>query len=67
LLVPDALPDFAAGLERSPPENREQLARRAGLVPLWDRARGLVAAGVTSPAEVVRVLGLPVGENSGLP
>jgi general secretion pathway protein E len=33
-------------------------AREAGLIPLWQRASDAVAAGVTSPAEIRRVLGI---------
>jgi general secretion pathway protein E len=36
-----------------------------GLSRLWQRAADAVAAGITSPAEVVRVLGLPPAKNLG--
>lgn len=63
LLVPDEMPGFAAGYQSSPPDDREQLAQHAGLTTLWTRAKALVDAGITSPTEVLRVLGLPKSQN----
>jgi general secretion pathway protein E len=45
-------------LSRSSASEIEQLARRAGMVDRWQRANRVVEAGLTSPAEVRRVLGL---------
>jgi general secretion pathway protein E len=44
-------------LSRADTSALEAAAARAGMVPLQQRAHALVAAGVTSPAEVRRVLG----------
>ncbi|HUQ72564.1 MAG TPA: GspE/PulE family protein [Planctomycetaceae bacterium] len=63
LLIPDELPGFTTAFDRGPVADREQLAAQAGLSLLWDRAAEAVTAGVTSPAEVVRVLGLPQPKN----
>jgi type II secretory ATPase GspE/PulE/Tfp pilus assembly ATPase PilB-like protein len=46
-------------LERRDVRTLERLAVDAGMVSRWDRARRLVADGVTSPSEIVRVLGGP--------
>ncbi len=51
-----------AVLERSDVATLERLALRAGMVDRWARAASAVDAGLTSPAEVRRVLGF--GKNS---
>lgn len=55
----------AAVLDRAGVERLEELARRDGLVPLAERARAAVASGVTTGAEVARVLG--ARSTSGVP
>lgn len=45
-------------LSRSSAGEIEQLARRSGMIDRWQRACTAVEAGLTSPAEVRRVLGL---------
>jgi general secretion pathway protein E len=45
-------------LARADAPRLEAAARRAGMIPLWQRAENAVAAGDTSLAEVYRVLGL---------
>ena len=48
-------------LSRSDAATIEQLAREAGMIDRWQRARTAVEAGLTSPAEVRRVLGFAAG------
>jgi type II secretory ATPase GspE/PulE/Tfp pilus assembly ATPase PilB-like protein len=48
-------------LSRSDAARLEQLAASAGMVTLWQRACHAVSAGLTSPAEVRRVLGFKGG------
>lgn len=45
-------------LSRADREHLESTARRSGMVTLWERARVFVEQGITSPAEIRRVLGL---------
>ncbi|HEY1785424.1 MAG TPA: GspE/PulE family protein [Pirellulales bacterium] len=47
-----------AVLSRSSAGEIEQLARRSGMIDRWQRACTAVEAGLTSPAEIRRVLGL---------
>jgi type II secretory ATPase GspE/PulE/Tfp pilus assembly ATPase PilB-like protein len=44
-------------LERRDMRTLESVAVAAGMVPRRERARRLVAEGITSPAEIIRVLG----------
>jgi general secretion pathway protein E len=48
-------------LSRSDAAQLEQLAVQAGMVTRWQRAAAAVAAGLTSPAEIRRVLGFTGG------
>jgi type II secretory ATPase GspE/PulE/Tfp pilus assembly ATPase PilB-like protein len=58
ILEPDATEVGRAILSRTEVPRLESLAVGAGMVNLWERARQAVADGLTSPAEVRRVLGL---------
>lgn len=57
-LTPDRGALARAVLDRRDVEALEAAALADGLIPRWQRASDAVAAGLTSPAEVVRVLGL---------
>ncbi|MEW4569895.1 GspE/PulE family protein [Tautonia sp. JC769] len=56
-----------AVLGRADVDRIEEAARGSGMIRLWDRAVAAVAAGVTSPAEVRRVLGVQTPTGSGRP
>ncbi|HUY91375.1 MAG TPA: GspE/PulE family protein [Pirellulales bacterium] len=58
MLLAEASELGRAILSRSDKTQLEQLAVRGGMIPLRERACQAVAAGITSPAEVRRVLGL---------
>lgn len=58
MLVPDASDLGRAILSRTDVARLEQLAVQAGMVTRWDRACRAIEAGLTSPAEVRRVLGV---------
>jgi type II secretory ATPase GspE/PulE/Tfp pilus assembly ATPase PilB-like protein len=58
LLLPDPTEVGRAILDRSEVRRIDELAVGAGMIPLRERARAAVASGLTSPAEVRRVLGL---------
>ena len=51
-------------LSRSDASTLERLAVEAGMVTRWQRAHHAIRAGLTSPAEVRRVLGF--SESSGV-
>ena len=57
MLVPSAPEMRQAILSRSNAQEIERLAAEAGMISRWQRASAAVAAGLTSPAEVRRVLG----------
>ncbi len=59
MLVPEPTELGRAILSRSDVSRLEALAIESGMVSLWQRARIAVEEGLTSPAEVTRVLGLP--------
>jgi type II secretory ATPase GspE/PulE/Tfp pilus assembly ATPase PilB-like protein len=65
ILIPDRGDLGRAILSRSDVAHLEELAIRAGMVTRWDRARLAVEAGLTSPAEVRRVLGFSERPNAG--
>jgi type II secretory ATPase GspE/PulE/Tfp pilus assembly ATPase PilB-like protein len=65
MLVPDASDLGRAILSRTDVARLEQLAVQAGMITRWDRACRAIEAGLTSPAEVRRVLG--VSELPGAP
>ena len=65
MLVPDASELGRAILSRTDVARLEQMAVQAGMVTRWDRACRAIEAGLTSPAEVRRVLG--VSERPELP
>jgi general secretion pathway protein E len=48
-------------LSRSDAASLERLAVEAGMVTRWERAYQAIRAGLTSPAEVRRVLGFSEG------
>jgi type II secretory ATPase GspE/PulE/Tfp pilus assembly ATPase PilB-like protein len=58
MLVPEKNEIGRAILSRSDVGRLEALAVGAGMVSRWERARRAVEAGLTSPAEVRRVLGI---------
>jgi type II secretory ATPase GspE/PulE/Tfp pilus assembly ATPase PilB-like protein len=58
LLVPEATELGRAILSRHDVAHLEELAVAAGMVTRWQRARHAVEAGLTSPAEIRRVLGV---------
>jgi type II secretory ATPase GspE/PulE/Tfp pilus assembly ATPase PilB-like protein len=58
MLVPEKNEVGRAILSRSDVARLEALAVEAGMVNLWERARRAVEGGLTSPAEVRRVLGI---------
>ena len=58
LLVPEHEEFARAILARSDVRHLEQVALRSGMVDRWQRACSAVTAGLTSPEEVRRVLGL---------
>jgi general secretion pathway protein E len=69
MLTPERTELGRAILSRADTAQLEQLAVRAGMVTRWQRACRAVEAGLTSPAEVRRVLGFseqtqPVGGDS---
>lgn len=57
ILLPNSGGTANAILSRSDAREIEKLAVEAGLVSRWERAKKTVEAGVTSPAEIRRVLG----------
>jgi len=57
MLAPDASDVGRAILSRDDSARLEELAIQAGMVNRWRRARDAVEAGVTSPAEIRRVMG----------
>lgn len=57
LLLPNVKETGRAILERSDAHEIEAAAVAAGMTTRWDRAREAVDAGMTSPAEIRRVLG----------
>jgi type II secretory ATPase GspE/PulE/Tfp pilus assembly ATPase PilB-like protein len=57
MLPLDSAPLAGAILARSDVATLEQLAVQGGMVDRWTRAAQAVEAGITSPAEVRRVLG----------
>jgi general secretion pathway protein E len=66
MLVPEPTDLGRAILSRSDVARLERLAVSAGMVTRWQRAREAVEAGLTSPAEIRRVLGIteaPGGES----
>ncbi len=58
LLLPDQTEIGRAILSRNDTSQLEALAREAGMVTRWQRAAEAIHAGLTSPAEIRRVLGL---------
>ena len=58
LLRPDQTEIGRAILSRNDTPQLEALARQAGMVTRWQRAAAAIEAGLTSPLEVRRVLGL---------
>ncbi len=58
MLRPEAEEVARAVLERSDVRRLEQVALAAGMIDRWERACAAVQAGMTSPAEVRRVLGV---------
>jgi type II secretory ATPase GspE/PulE/Tfp pilus assembly ATPase PilB-like protein len=58
MLVPEKNDIGRAILSQSDVARLQALAVEAGMVSLWERARVAVEAGLTSPAEVRRVLGI---------
>jgi len=58
MLVPEPTDLGRAILSRSDVASLEALAVRSGMVSRWERARLAVEDGLTSPAEIRRVLGL---------
>jgi len=58
MLEPEPTELGRAILSRTEISRLETLAIEAGMISLWQRARTAVEAGLTSPAEVTRVLGL---------
>ena len=65
MLVPEPDEIGRGILSRDDTARLEQLALAAGMVPRWQRAVQAVNAGVTTPAEVRRVLGFVRGEGHG--
>jgi type II secretory ATPase GspE/PulE/Tfp pilus assembly ATPase PilB-like protein len=57
LLVPDESDVGRAILRRSDTQELHRIAVDAGMIDHWERAIQLVEAGMTSPAEIYRVLG----------
>jgi type II secretory ATPase GspE/PulE/Tfp pilus assembly ATPase PilB-like protein len=57
MLSPDRTDVGRAILSRTDTSRLEELAVAAGMVSRWERARQAVEAGLTSPAEIRRVLG----------
>ncbi len=66
MLVPDASDLGRAILSRTDVARLEKLAVQAGMVTRWDRACHAIEAGLTSPAEVRRVLGVSERPDSPL-
>jgi type II secretory ATPase GspE/PulE/Tfp pilus assembly ATPase PilB-like protein len=58
MIVPEPTDVGRAILSRTDVARLEALAVSAGMVSRWRRAEAAVEAGLTSPAEVRRVLGL---------
>ena len=58
MLVPDRSELGSAILSRTDVKQLERLAAQAGMVTRWDRACRAIEAGLTSPGEVRRVLGV---------
>ena len=69
LLVPDHDELARAILARADVRHLEDVAARAGMIDRWQRACTAVAAGLTSPEEVRRVLGFgnPPSQPAGAP
>ena len=70
MLVPRCGGLHAAILDQCHTARLQQLAQQAGMIGIWQRAYQTVEAGLTSPAEVRRVLGFsasgsPVSDSSG--
>ena len=65
LLLADRSDVGRAVLSRSDAAQLETLAVQGGMITRWQRASELVEAGVTSPAEIRRVLGLGDGQHDG--
>lgn len=64
LLKPDQTDIGRAILSRNDTPQLEALARQSGMVTRWQRATAAIEAGLTSPLEVRRVLGLNEMETS---
>ena len=58
MLLPDSDEIGRAILDRADVRRLERIAAEAGMVHRWERACIAVEAGLTSPAEVRRVLGV---------
>jgi type II secretory ATPase GspE/PulE/Tfp pilus assembly ATPase PilB-like protein len=58
MLLPDSDEFGRAVLARSDVRTLERIAVDAGMIPRWERACAAVEEGLTSPAEVRRVLGV---------
>ena len=58
MLLPDSDEIGRAILDRADVRRLEQIAAEAGMVHRWERACAAVEAGLTSPAEVRRILGV---------
>ncbi len=58
MLVPDSEAIGRAILERADVRRLEPIAAEAGMVHRWERAIAAIEAGLTSPAEARRSLGL---------
>ncbi len=58
LLLPDQTEIGRAILSRNDSPQLEELAKQSGMVTRWQRAVDAINAGLTSPAEIRRVLGL---------
>jgi type II secretory ATPase GspE/PulE/Tfp pilus assembly ATPase PilB-like protein len=67
ILVPDSAAVAHAILARADVTILEAAAAQAGMVPLWRRAIDAVEAGVTSPAEIRRVLGVTSPSRTSFP
>jgi general secretion pathway protein E len=65
MLVPESDELGRAVLARSDVGALERIAIDAGMIPRWERAFAAVEAGVTSPAEVRRILGVATPTRRG--
>jgi general secretion pathway protein E len=58
MLIPESDELARAVLARSDVRTLERIAAEAGMIPRWERACAAVEDGLTSPAEIRRILGV---------